>query len=173
MLGVVCSKVWPVSNFAQQVPTTCNRVCKWTQHLTSDNVASVCKGLKFTSEIYLRSSLFVYIWNDNPHPPCPQKSKDRPHRRRGDKQRLLSYEATILSFFKIRGAQNLIATGSPIIIMVQLRTRRWWFSKAIPIPLDTNTVCKYFTLSWLCFYSSHNTVDIWVCMSTLPSWQPM
>ena len=125
-----------------ELPTTCNRVCKWTQHLTSDNVASVCRGLKFTSEIDLRSSLFVYIWNDNPYPPCPQKSKDRPHRRRGDKQRLLSYEATILSFFKIRGAQNLIATGSPIIIMVKLCTRRWWISEPIPIPLDTNTVCK-------------------------------
>ena len=30
--------------------TLCNnRVCKRTQHLTSGNVASVCKGLKFTS----------------------------------------------------------------------------------------------------------------------------
>ena len=34
MLGVVCSKVWPVSNFEQQHPTTCNRVCKWMQHVT-------------------------------------------------------------------------------------------------------------------------------------------
>ena len=73
MLGVVGSKVWSVSNFAQQVPTTCNRVCKWTQHLTSDNVASVCNGLKFTSEFCLRSSLFVYIWNDNPHTLKSQK----------------------------------------------------------------------------------------------------
>ena len=28
MLGVVGSKLWPVSNFVQQLPTTCNRVCK-------------------------------------------------------------------------------------------------------------------------------------------------
>ena len=39
----VCTgrKVWPVSKFAQH-PTTCNRVCKRTQHETSNNVASVC-----------------------------------------------------------------------------------------------------------------------------------
>ena len=38
----VCTglKVWPVSNFAQQHPTTCNRVCKRTQHVTSNNVGS-------------------------------------------------------------------------------------------------------------------------------------
>ena len=40
-LGVVGWKVWPVSNFAQQHPTTCNRVCKRTQHvLTFNNVGS-------------------------------------------------------------------------------------------------------------------------------------
>ena len=33
MLGVADSKVWPVS-------TTCNRVCKWTLHVTSNNVGS-------------------------------------------------------------------------------------------------------------------------------------
>ena len=38
----VCTglKLWPVSNFAQQHPTTCNRVCKRTQHVTSNNVGS-------------------------------------------------------------------------------------------------------------------------------------
>ena len=50
MLGVVGWKVWPVSNFEQQHATTsnwiCNRVCKRTQHVTSNNVASVCTGLK-------------------------------------------------------------------------------------------------------------------------------
>ena len=40
MLGVVGWKVWPVSNFAQQQATTCNRVCKGTQHVTSNNVGS-------------------------------------------------------------------------------------------------------------------------------------
>ena len=41
-------KVWPVSNFARQLPTTRNRVCKQTQHVTTllgllvNNVASVC-----------------------------------------------------------------------------------------------------------------------------------
>ena len=33
-------KVWPVSNFAQQHLTTCNRVCKQMQHETSNNVGS-------------------------------------------------------------------------------------------------------------------------------------
>ena len=45
MLGVVGSKGWPVSNFVQQLPTTFNRVCKQTQHVTSNNVATVCAGL--------------------------------------------------------------------------------------------------------------------------------
>ena len=40
MLGVVGWKVWPVSNFAQPHPTTCNKVCKRTQHVTSNNVGS-------------------------------------------------------------------------------------------------------------------------------------
>ena len=40
MLGVVDWNVWPVSNFAQQHLTTCNRVCKRTQHVTSNNVGS-------------------------------------------------------------------------------------------------------------------------------------
>ena len=40
MSGVVGWRVWPVSNFAQQHPTTCNRVCKRTQHVTSNNVGS-------------------------------------------------------------------------------------------------------------------------------------
>ena len=39
MLGVVGSNVWLVY-FAQQPPTTCNRVCKWTQYVTFNNVGS-------------------------------------------------------------------------------------------------------------------------------------
>ena len=48
MLGVVGSKYWPVSNFAQHLPTTCNRVCKRTKHVTSNNLASVCTKLNVT-----------------------------------------------------------------------------------------------------------------------------
>ena len=40
MLRVVGSEVGPVSNFAQQHATTCNRVCKRTQHVTSNNFES-------------------------------------------------------------------------------------------------------------------------------------
>ena len=40
MLRVVGWKVWPVSNFAQQHAPTCNRVCKRTQHVTSNNFGS-------------------------------------------------------------------------------------------------------------------------------------
>ena len=39
MLGVVGSNVWLVY-FAQQPPTTCNWVCKWTQYVTFNNVGS-------------------------------------------------------------------------------------------------------------------------------------
>ena len=41
MWGLVGSKVWPVSNFAQQFPTTRNNfLCKRTQHSTSTNFGS-------------------------------------------------------------------------------------------------------------------------------------
>ena len=40
MLGVIGWNVWPVSNFAQQHATTCNRVSQWTQHVTSNNAGS-------------------------------------------------------------------------------------------------------------------------------------
>ena len=36
-------------NNSQQHPTTCNRVCKRTQHVTSNNVASVCMGLNYNN----------------------------------------------------------------------------------------------------------------------------
>ena len=39
-VGSCWLKVWPVSDFAQEHPTTCNRVCKRTQHVTSNNVGS-------------------------------------------------------------------------------------------------------------------------------------
>ena len=51
IFGVVGLKVLPVSNFAQQLLTTtqqrktCNRMCKRTQHVTCNNVASVCMRL--------------------------------------------------------------------------------------------------------------------------------
>ena len=54
MLGVVASVLAVVSKRTQQLPTTYNRVCKRTQHVTSNNigswgpynnVASVCPGL--------------------------------------------------------------------------------------------------------------------------------
>ena len=52
--GVVSSKVWPVSNFAQKLPITRNNMQQGVptcniQHcwgLLVDNVASVCTGLK-------------------------------------------------------------------------------------------------------------------------------
>ena len=52
MFGVVASvctwlrKVGPVSEIVQQLATTCNNLrqgdCKWTQHVTSNNVAPIC-----------------------------------------------------------------------------------------------------------------------------------
>ena len=53
ILGVVGLKVLPVSNFALQLLTTtqqrktCNRMCKRTQHVTCNNVASVCTRLNW------------------------------------------------------------------------------------------------------------------------------
>ena len=46
MLGVVCLRVWPLSNFVQQIPTIRNSVCKRTQLVTSNNVSPVRTGLK-------------------------------------------------------------------------------------------------------------------------------
>ena len=82
-LVVVGSKGWMVSNFAQKLPTTCNRVCKRTQHVTSSNcweflvniVASVFTGLNIYSNstrlecfhgflcvCYQVISIFSYVW---------------------------------------------------------------------------------------------------------------
>ena len=36
-------------NNSQQHATSCNRVCKRTQHVTSNNVASICTGLNLSS----------------------------------------------------------------------------------------------------------------------------
>ena len=53
IMGVVGLKVLPVSNFARQLPTTtqqrktCNRMCKRAQHVTCNNVASVCTRLNW------------------------------------------------------------------------------------------------------------------------------
>ena len=55
MFEIACSKVWPVSNFAQQLPAIRNKMqkeCKWTQHETSINVGSFCSGLKMKRWIY-------------------------------------------------------------------------------------------------------------------------
>ena len=61
MLGVVGWKVWPVSNFTQQHPTTCNRVWKRTQHVTSNNVGScwptILRGNAAKSVLVLQNHL--------------------------------------------------------------------------------------------------------------------
>ena len=91
MLGVVGWKVWPVSNFVQQHLTTCNRVCKRTQHITSNNVGSClptmlrpfARGLKF-----LEWGLFCLFglgqiavhWSDQkscPGSPCQHRLQKR------------------------------------------------------------------------------------------------
>ena len=45
-------------NNTQQHPTTCNRVCKRTQHVTSNNVASVCTQPKIRI-CYMCGCVFV------------------------------------------------------------------------------------------------------------------
>ena len=55
MFEIACSRVWPVSNFAQQLRAIRNKMqkeCKWTQHETSINVGSFCTGLKMKRWIY-------------------------------------------------------------------------------------------------------------------------
>ena len=65
-------KGWPVSNFAQELPATCNRVCKIKQHASkqcwkflTNNVAYVCTGLYYICvhwkilKIYLASKKMV------------------------------------------------------------------------------------------------------------------
>ena len=54
MLWVVGVRFHVVSNFAQRLPKTCNGVCKRTQHVTSNNVASVCTGLYQISNLVPR-----------------------------------------------------------------------------------------------------------------------
>ena len=55
MLGLVDSKVGPVSNFAQQLPTTCNKMCNQTEHVTFNNVGSCWPTLgSLSSDIFER-----------------------------------------------------------------------------------------------------------------------
>ena len=66
MLGVVGLNVFPFSNFAQELPAqqhakTRNRVCKRTQHVTSNNVGS------FWPTMLLRN----YNRSTAPVPWCP------------------------------------------------------------------------------------------------------
>ena len=64
---IVGSKDWPVSRTAQQLPTTCNRVCKRTQHVTSNHVVNcwptmlrlIAPGLKRRSSTLLLCSNHV------------------------------------------------------------------------------------------------------------------
>ena len=46
LLAETFDRFQTLRNNTQQHPTTCNRVCKRTQHVTSNNVASVCTGLQ-------------------------------------------------------------------------------------------------------------------------------
>ena len=50
LLAEKCDRFQTLRNNTRQHPTTCNRVCKGTQHVTSNNVASVWTGLNITTE---------------------------------------------------------------------------------------------------------------------------
>ena len=62
MLGVVGWKVWPVSNFAQQHPTTCNRVCKRTQHVPSNKVESCWPTMLCPFARGLTNQCYMVFW---------------------------------------------------------------------------------------------------------------
>ena len=59
MLGVIGWNVWPVSNFAQQHATTCNRVSQRTQHVTSNNAGSCWSTMlrPFARSLRVQSSI--------------------------------------------------------------------------------------------------------------------
>ena len=48
-LAQMCDRFQSLRNNSQQHATSCNRVCKRTQHVTSNNVASICTGLNLPS----------------------------------------------------------------------------------------------------------------------------
>ena len=83
MLEVVGWKVWPVSNFAQQHPTTCNRVWKRTQHVTSNNFGSCWPtmlrpfawGFKLHNVLALKSLLFQNLVLPREIPRCGKITK--------------------------------------------------------------------------------------------------
>ena len=60
------SRVWPVSNFRQQHPTTCNRVGKRTQHITSNNFGScwltMLRPFDCTKSYTPRASKLCQFW---------------------------------------------------------------------------------------------------------------
>ena len=45
-LGLKFGRFQTLLNNSQQNATICSRVCKWTQHVISNNVASFCRGIK-------------------------------------------------------------------------------------------------------------------------------
>ena len=67
MLGVAGSKLWPVSNFEQQLPTTCNRVGKRTQHVNPTMLGVVsqqcCVRLHGTSVKHVAKRIVHFDWN--------------------------------------------------------------------------------------------------------------
>ena len=67
MLGVVGSKVWPVQTLcsnSQQHATTCNRVCKRTQHVTSNKVGRCWPTMLRPFALYIRTSSSLVITRD-------------------------------------------------------------------------------------------------------------
>ena len=58
MLGVVGSKFWPVSNFAQQLPKTCNKMCKQTEHVTYFNNVGSC----WPTMLHAFAHVGLYMW---------------------------------------------------------------------------------------------------------------
>ena len=56
-LSLVCKRC----NNSQQHVTTCNRVCKRTQHVTSNSVAPVCAGLKLKAILTLTSPIDINL----------------------------------------------------------------------------------------------------------------
>ena len=64
LLAVTFDRFQTLRNNTEQHPTTCNRVCKQTQHVTSNNIASVCTGLQSSILLWLQvwSLFFFIIW---------------------------------------------------------------------------------------------------------------
>ena len=112
MLWVVGVRFHVVSNFAQRLPKTCNGVCKRTQHVTFNNVASVCTGLYQISNLVPRVLSVLLV-------PTRREREGR----EGEQGCQLADSRNFRKFWLVPLARHILAGTSPKILRATRSSR--------------------------------------------------